>query len=174
MDIKLVTGDITQVEVEVLVTAANRYLAGGGGVDGAVHAAAGPRLLQALHPLGECEPGQAVITPAFDLMPRVLHVVHAVGPRYGQDHPGADLLASAYRESLARCDEVGARSVAFPSISTGVYGYPLDEACGISVKTLRETETRVEECLLVAFDAQTFAAWESALGEAEAASADRR
>ena len=132
-------------------------------MDGAIHRAAGPRLVQALRPLSPCPPGGAVITPAFDLGPTVHHVVHAVGPRYGIDEPGPDLLASAYRESLHRCDEVGATSVAFPSISTGVYGYPLAEACRISVATLRAARTDVARCVLVAFDVTTERLWQQAL-----------
>jgi O-acetyl-ADP-ribose deacetylase (regulator of RNase III) len=164
MQIEVVTGDITRVEVDVLVTAANAPLVGGGGVDAAIHRAAGPRLLQALRPLAPCEIGGAVITPAFDLGPSVRYVVHAVGPRYGVDEPAAALLARAYRTSLARCDEVTARSVAFPSISTGAYGYPLLEACRISIEALRQASTQVDRCVLVAFDAKTAKFWSRALG----------
>jgi O-acetyl-ADP-ribose deacetylase (regulator of RNase III) len=163
MEIALVRGDVTEADVDAVVTAANRSLVGGGGVDAAVHRAAGPQLLRALRPLAPCPAGQAVITPAFDLGPHITHVVHAVGPRYGHDEPADELLASAYRASLARCDEVGAASVAFPSISTGVYGYPLTEAAGISVAALRGAETGVRLCVLVAFDDRTRAAWERAL-----------
>lgn len=165
MEIRVVTGDITGMPVEAVVTAANSALAGGGGVDGAVHRAAGPELLRALRPLAPCPPGGAVVTPAFRFPPPVRHVVHAVGPRYGLDEPAEELLASAYLESLRRCDEVGARTVAFPSISTGVYGYPLEEACAVSVRALRGAETAVEECLLVAFDARTAQTWEAALAQ---------
>ena len=168
MEIEVVRGDITAVDVDVVVTAANTSLVGGGGVDAAVHRAAGPELLQALRPLAPCPAGQAVVTPAFGLGPTVKHVVHAVGPRYGQDEPAAELLAGAYRASLARCDEVGARSVAFPSISTGAYRYPLAEACRISIDTLRGVGTQVSRCLLVAFDERTRAAWEEALGSPSA------
>lgn len=163
MLIEVRRGDITQVEAEVLVTAANSELAGGGGVDGAIHRAAGPALLQALWPLSPCPPGGAVLTPAFDLGPTVHHVVHAVGPRWGIDEPAAELLASAYVESLRRCDEVGATSVAFPSISTGVYRYPLEEACAISVAALRAATTQVDRCLLVAYDLRTEQCWRQAL-----------
>lgn len=163
MDIRVVVGDITGMAVEAVVTAANSHLAGGGGVDGAVHRAAGPELLQALRPLAPCPPGGAVVTPAFRFPQPVRHVVHAVGPRYGVDEPAHELLASAYLEALRRCEEVGARSVAFPSISTGAYGYPLEQACTVSVEALRGATTSVEECLLVAFDARTARAWERAL-----------
>jgi O-acetyl-ADP-ribose deacetylase (regulator of RNase III) len=163
MDIQVVTGDIVTADVDAVVTAANRSLVGGGGVDGAVHRASGPQLLRALRPLAPCPAGQAVITPAFGLGPRVSHIVHAVGPRYGVDEPAAVLLASAYRTSLARCDEVGAISVAFPALSTGAFGYPLFEACQVSVEALRVTETSVRRCLLFAFDERTRRFWARAL-----------
>jgi O-acetyl-ADP-ribose deacetylase (regulator of RNase III) len=163
LEIELQQGDITTVAVDAIVTAANAALVGGGGVDGAVHRAAGPELLTALRPLAPCPPGGAVITPAFRLDPPVRFVVHAVGPRYGVDEPAADLLASAYRTSLRRCDEVGALSVAFPAISTGVYGYPLQEAAEVSVAALRGARTAVERCVLVAFDDRTWTAWDRAL-----------
>ncbi|GAB2465319.1 macro domain-containing protein [Jatrophihabitans fulvus] len=163
MEIELVTGDITTLEIDAIVTAANSRLAGGGGVDGAVHRAAGRSLVQASRALAPCPPGGAVVTDAFDLAPRVRWVVHAVGPRFGIDEPGADLLASAYTQSLARADEVGAASVAFPSISTGVYGYPLEAAAQVSVAALRAAATRVARCVLVAFDERTHAAWRTAL-----------
>ena len=163
MELKVVRGDIVRADVDVIVTAANQALVGGGGVDGAVHAAAGPELLAALRPLAPCPPGGAVITPAFGLGPRVHHVVHAVGPRYRVDEPAGELLASAYAASLALCDEVGARSVAVPALSTGAFGYPLDEACRISVSALRDANTQVEHCLLVAFDDRTSRLWKRAL-----------
>jgi O-acetyl-ADP-ribose deacetylase len=163
MEIEVVTGDIVRAQVEVLVTAANAALMGGGGVDGAIHRAAGPELLQALIPLAPCLVGGAVITPAFRIPPPVRFIVHAVGPRYGRDEPAHDLLTSAYVQSLARCDEVGATSVAFPAVSTGVYGYPLSDACRISVAALKATHTQVERCVLVAFDASTHELWQQAL-----------
>ena len=149
--------DITTVPVEAVVTAANAPLVGGGGVDGAIHAAAGPELLRALRegwPDG-IETGQAVVTPAFR-MTATSWVIHAVGPVWHGGGSGeADLLASAYAESLARADDVGAASVAFPAISTGVYGYPKDEAAKVAVNTLRTTPTSVDRAVLVAFDAAT-------------------
>ena len=163
MEIRVVTGDITAAEVDVIVTAANRSLIGGGGVDGAVHRAAGPQLLQALRPLAPCPAGRAVITPSFALGPPAWYVVHAVGPRYGVDEPAAELLASVYVSSLARCDEVGGLSVAFPALSTGAYGYPLFEACQVSVVALKGANTSVQLCLLVAFDERTHTLWERAL-----------
>ena len=160
-NIHVVRGDITAQDVEAVVTAANEALRGGGGVDAAVHAAAGPQLLRACRPLAPCPPGQAVITPAFNLTP-ARWVIHAVGPHYGVSD-GAALLRSAYRASLARADEVGARSVAFPSISTGVYGYPHHLAAQLSVDALMTARTRVEQVLLVAFNERIAELWEDAL-----------
>ena len=162
MEIEIIRGDITRVDVDAVVTAANSELMGGGGVDGAVHRAAGPRLLAAIRPLAPCPPGCAVVTPAFDLGPRVRHVIHAVGPRYGIDEPEAELLASAYCASLARADEVGATSIAYPAISAGVYGYPIREACEISISALRSASTSVRLCVLVAFNSEIREGWESA------------
>lgn len=158
-------GDITAMNVDVIVTAANRSLAAGGGVDGAVHRAAGPRLLQAIRPLAPCPPGRAVITDAFDLRPRVRWVVHAVGPRFGVDEPADELLASAYVDALARCDEVDAQRVAFPSLSTGAYRFPLLDACRISVRAVANAATGVKLCQFVAFDEKTQQFWTRALGE---------
>jgi O-acetyl-ADP-ribose deacetylase (regulator of RNase III) len=167
MEIQVARGDITASAVDAVVTAANRSLAGGGGVDGAVHRAAGPRLLAALQPLRPCLPGEAVVTGAFGMSPPVQWIVHAVGPRYGVDEPAASLLASAYQAALLRCDEIGAASVAFPSISTGAYGYPLLEACDLSVRTLVAARTDVRRCVLVAFDARTERHWQRALARAQ-------
>jgi O-acetyl-ADP-ribose deacetylase (regulator of RNase III) len=165
VQLRVVRGDITTAGTEAIVTAANRSLVGGGGVDGAVHRAAGPGLLAALRPLAPCPPGQAVITRAFDLEPVTRWIVHAVGPRYGVDEPAAELLASAYVSALARCDEVGARTVAFPSLSTGAYHFPLLDACRISVRALRDATTSAEACRLVAFDGKTERFWVRALAE---------
>lgn len=161
MELTLVRGDITEQQVDAIVTAANIDLRGGGGVDGAVHAAAGPRLLEACHALAPCPAGSAVVTPAFDLAP-VRWVIHAVGPVYSGPQDGPTL-AAAYVSALARADEVGARSVAFPSISTGVYGYPADEAARISVEALRTARTAVEHVRLVAFSRGMEARWGEAL-----------
>lgn len=162
MNLTVVRGDITRQSVDVVVTAANTALRGGGGVDGAVHAAAGPRLLQACRPLAPCPAGSAVITPAFDLAP-VQWVIHAVGPKYTGRDSDADLLRSAYQSALARADEVGASSVAFPSISTGVYGYPTGPAARLSVDALRTADTRVQDVLLVAFSDDMAQLWDDAL-----------
>ncbi len=161
MQLEVVRGDITTQDVEAVVTAANRALRGGGGVDGAVHRAAGPELVRTSRALAPCPAGSAVVTPAYGLAP-VRWVVHAVGPVYAGPQDSA-VLASAYLASLARCDEVGARSVAFPAISTGVYGYPAEEAAQVSVAALRGATTQVERCLLVAFDERTGRLWQAAL-----------
>jgi O-acetyl-ADP-ribose deacetylase (regulator of RNase III) len=137
MPLRAVLADITTLEVDAVVTAANERLAGGGGVDGAVHRAAGPALLAACRALGGCPTGEARITPGFGL--RARHVIHAVGPVWQGGAAGeAALLASAYRASLALLRAAGGRSIAFPAISTGIYGYPADEATRIAVATLRE------------------------------------
>ena len=164
MQIEVVAGDIVQAQVEVLVTAANASLVGGGGVDGAIHRAAGPELLEALRSLAPCRIGGAVVTPAFRIPAPVRFIVHAVGPRYGRDEPAAELLANAYARSLALCDEVGATSVAFPALSTGAYGYPLPEACRVSVVALTATKTQVQRCVLVAYDVKTQRLWQEAVG----------
>lgn len=161
MQITVVRGDIVNQPVEAVVTAGNRSLRDGSGVNGAVHAAAGPRLLQASRALGPCEPGRAVLTPSFDLAP-ARWVIHAVGPKY-RGPADAEVLASAYVASLARADEVGARSVAFPSISTGVYGYPEEEAAEVSVAALRQASTQVQTVLLVAFGRRSEELWAAAL-----------
>ena len=163
MRIDVVSGDLTALEVDAIVTAANAGLRGGGGVDGAVHRAAGPRLLAACREIGGCPTGTAVVTPAFDLEPRVRWVVHAVGPVWSGAPDDADLLTGAYRDALRCADEVGARSIAFPAISTGVYGYPKDEAAAVSVAALRGATTSVEQVLLCAFDGGTAQLWEQAL-----------
>ncbi|MEV4462891.1 O-acetyl-ADP-ribose deacetylase [Micromonospora echinofusca] len=155
--IEVVRGDITREDVDAIVNAANESLLGGGGVDGAIHRAAGPCLAQAGAALAPCHPGEAVATPAFDLDPPVRHVIHTVGPVWeGGGHGEADVLASCYRRSLQVADEIGARSVAFPAIGTGVYGYPSDQAATIAVTTIRATPTAVEHVRLVAFDEATY------------------
>ena len=156
-------GDITRQDVDAIVTAANSALRGGGGVDGAVHTAAGPHLLEACRPLAPCPAGSAVITPAFDLAP-VKWVIHAVGPIYSGPQD-AVVLASAYRTSLQRADGVGATSVAFPAISAGVYGYPGPDAARVSVDALRTAVTQVELVRLVAFDAAMHGWWAEALSD---------
>jgi O-acetyl-ADP-ribose deacetylase len=164
-DIEVVRGDITKENVDAVVTAANESLLGGGGVDGALHRAAGPRLAEAGGAVGPCAPGDAMATPAFDLDPPVRHVIHTVGPIWeGGGHGEAEVLASCYRRSLGVADELGARSIAFPAIASGAYGYPADQAARIAVTTLRTTPTQVEHIRLVAFDGDTFEHLTAALG----------
>lgn len=138
MPLHLVQGDLARERTCAVVTAANKELVGGGGVDGAIHRAAGPELLRAIRQIGGTPTGTAVITPAFDLERQgVRFVIHAVGPIWrggGQDEAG--LLAGAYRESLRLAAEHGCDSVALPAISTGVYGYPLPQAAEVTLRTI--------------------------------------
>ena len=158
----LVLGDITAEDVDAIVNAANHTLLGGGGVDGAIHRAAGLELVEYCRTLGGCETGQAKVTPGFNLTAR--WVIHTVGPVWhGGGHGEPELLASCYRESLARADEVEAATVAFPAISTGVFGYPVEAAAAIAVEALRSTPTQVNEVRLVAFNQETVDAYQSIL-----------
>jgi O-acetyl-ADP-ribose deacetylase (regulator of RNase III) len=167
VELVAVQGDITREEVDAVVNAANQSLAGGGGVDGAIHRAAGRQeLQQACARLGGCATGDAKATDAFRLPAR--WIIHAVGPRYRDGRHGeAELLASCYRRSLAVADELGARTLAFPAISTGIYGYPLDEATEIAVSTVSTTATEVELVRFVCFDATTLAVYERRLTAAD-------
>jgi O-acetyl-ADP-ribose deacetylase len=162
--IEAVLGDIIAVEVDAVVNAANSALAGGGGVDGAIHRAAGAAELHAAcAALGGCAPGDAKATPGFGLP--AAHIVHTVGPVWhGGNRGEAHVLASCYRRSLEVAAELGARSVAFPAISTGVYGYPADQAAAVAVGTVVCCDTTVERVVLVAFDADTHARYLTLLG----------
>jgi O-acetyl-ADP-ribose deacetylase len=152
--VEAMQGDITTLEVDAIVNAANSALAGGGGVDGAIHYAAGPELDEACSRLGGCDTGDAKATPGFRLPAR--WVIHTVGPVWRGGAQGEpDALASCYRRSLEVADELGARSIAFPAISTGIYGYPAEEAAAVAVATLRGATTDVEVVSLVAFDDRT-------------------
>ena len=154
--IEVVQGDITRQQVDAIVNAANQSLLGGGGVDGAIHRAAGPLLAEAGRALAPCAPGDAKATPAFDLDPPVKHVIHTVGPVWrGGDYDEEAVLASCYRRALEVAGEFAVRSIAFPAISTGVYGYPPERAAEVSVRTLRSTPTTIELIRLVAFDERT-------------------
>jgi O-acetyl-ADP-ribose deacetylase (regulator of RNase III) len=137
MNLHALEADITRMEVDAIVNAANDALVPGGGVDGAINRAAGPELETAMRALGGCPTGEARITPAFKL--RARHVIHAVGPIWqGGQRGEPELLASAYRSALALAREHSCQSIAFPAISTGVYGYPLADAAEIAVATCRE------------------------------------
>jgi len=167
--LRLSKGDITRCAVDAIVNAANESLLGGGGVDGAIHRAAGPELLAACRLLNGCPTGEAKLTPGFRL--KAAHVIHTVGPVWrGGTHAEADLLASCYRKSLELADANGIRTLAFPAISTGTYGYPLDQATSIAVGTIRQylenqPQTIITEITFVCFDDATLRAYEQALEE---------
>ncbi len=160
-------GDITQEAVDVIVNAANSSLLGGGGVDGAIHRAAGSELLAECRTLGGCATGEARATRGYNLT--ATWVIHTVGPVWrGGDQGEAELLASCYRRSLKVAGELGARSIAFPAISTGVYGYPKTKAASVAVETIMQTgpESGFELVRLVAFDAATLTLYEQLLASA--------
>jgi O-acetyl-ADP-ribose deacetylase len=148
--IEVVQGDITsQGDVDAIVNAANARLESGGGVAGAIHTAAGPSLAEEARPLGPIEPGEAVVTGGHGLPNR--HVIHALGPVYGQNRPEDELLANCYRNALALAEERAIESVAFPAISTGVFGYPLEEAAEVALRTVIEKTESLRKVRLVRF-----------------------
>jgi O-acetyl-ADP-ribose deacetylase (regulator of RNase III) len=166
--ITLVQGDITRQDVDAVVNAANGTLMGGGGVDGAIHRKGGPAILQECKRIrAERYPdglptGRAVATTAGDLPAR--WVIHTVGPVYAKSEDRSQLLASCHTEALKIADELGAKSVAFPAISTGVYGYPVDEAAAVAIDAVLGASTDVEEVRFVLFDARALEVFESACG----------
>jgi O-acetyl-ADP-ribose deacetylase len=157
-------GDITRQATEAIVNAANSRLAGGGGVDGAIHRAGGPTIMEECRKLGGCPTGQAVITTGGML--KAKYVIHTVGPIYRDGSRGeADLLASSYRESLKLAHQKGLKSIAFPSLSTGAYGYPLDEAARVAVKTVIDylkANSVFDRVGFVLFGSESFNAYEQA------------
>ncbi len=165
--ITLVQGDITRQTADAIVNAANSSLLGGGGVDGAIHRRGGPAILEECRKLrashyGKGLPtGQAVATTAGELDAR--WVIHTVGPVFSQSEDRSDLLASCYRESLRVADELGARTVAFPAVSSGVYRWPMDDAARIALETVRAAETSVEEVTFVLFDERAYEAFDRQL-----------
>jgi len=168
MRITLVQGDITREEADAIVNAANSSLLGGGGVDGAIHRRGGPEILEECRRLRASRyteglpTGQAVATTAGRLPAR--WVIHTVGPVYAKSEDRSALLASCYRESLRVAAELGAATVAFPAVSAGIYGWPLDDAARIAVGTVRETDGPVEEARFVLFTPDVHQAFERALG----------
>ncbi|MFG2075511.1 O-acetyl-ADP-ribose deacetylase [Nonomuraea maritima] len=167
MQITLVHGDITEQSVDAVVNAANSSLLGGGGVDGAIHRRGGPeilaecRLLRASRYGKGLPTGEAVATTAGRLPAR--WVIHTVGPVHSRTEDRSGLLASCYRASLRVADELGARSVAFPAVATGVYGWPMDDAARISLETVRQADTAVEDIRFVLFDTAAYAVFEARL-----------
>ncbi|MGW1721855.1 O-acetyl-ADP-ribose deacetylase [Streptomyces sp. NPDC002306] len=167
--IRLVRGDITRQSVDAIVNAANSSLLGGGGVDGAIHRRGGPailedcRKLRASHYGKGLATGAAVATTAGELDAR--WVIHTVGPVWSAAEDRSELLVSCYRESLRVADDLGARTVAFPAVSTGVYGWPMDDGARIAVETVRAARTSVEEVRFVLFDEPAYEAFAQATGQ---------
>lgn len=161
MDVELLLGDLVRVEVDAIVNAANHSLLGGGGVDGAIHRAGGPAVLAACREARATRwpdglpTGEAVATVAGDLPAR--WVIHTVGPTWAKTKDKGDLLRSCYRSSLRVADEVGARTLAFPLISAGLYRWPKEDAVLQALRTVRDTETQVERATLVLYDVATYA-----------------
>jgi len=170
MESKLVAlkGDITKLEVHAIVNAANRSLLGGGGVDGAIHRAAGRELYEECKTLGGCRTGEAKITKGYKLPAK--YVIHTVGPIYGRENNReAELLANCYKNSLRRAVENNIKTIAFPSISTGAYGYPIEEASKIAVTTVKkfldDEKAHIEKIYFVAFSDADFKVYQNLLSD---------
>src|SRR5687768_17231877 len=178
--LRLMVGDITRVAVDAIVNAANESLLGGGGVDGAIHRAGGPAILEECRRLGGCRPGEAKLTTAGRLPAR--YVIHTVGPRHYVDPMGAPrVLAAAYRSSLALAEQHGCTSVAFPSISTGAFGYPVEEAARVALDTTmtylrsaERTNRSLRDVVFVLYDEETYDAYAAALAASPAVQAGER
>lgn len=160
--IHVLQGDITRQKVDAVVNAANRSLLGGGGVDGAIHHAAGPQLLQECRSLGGCETGEAKVTKGYNLP--ASYVIHTVGPIWrGGKEKEEELLAACYRNSLAAAMRIGARRIAFPAISTGAYGFPMRRAAEIALREVRMNAEGLEAVIFVCFDRESASIYEELL-----------
>ena len=154
MNIQVIKGDITKLDVDAIVNAANSSLLGGGGVDGAIHRAAGKELLAECRLLAGCQTGDSKSTKGYNL--KAKYVIHTVGPVYHDREDDSVLLESCYKSSMALALENDIHSIAFPAISTGVYGYPKDKACKIAVKTIKEYDKYDIDVYFVCFDSETY------------------